>query len=457
MSATVPGRTQAVERPDATGVRRDGNVLVVTWLCQRHRGSTLEMLYSFERWSRARCFYLNTSVRRLPRWTRVIDFDLVIFDPLFLISRWIPEVFERLCRRVAPLRHWPGVKVALPQDEYLDTDALNRFINEFGVDHVFSCAAESEWPRIYPRVDRQRTGFTRVLPGYLENGTLERIEQLDAAAPERPIDIGYRARPGFPWTGRHGRLKSEVASAFTRAATNVALKLDVSTDERDTFYGDDWLKFLLRCKYSIGVEGGSSILNAAGQTILEIMRYMDAHPESTPDEIEARFLAGREGSVDLRAISPRHLEACATRTCQVLVEGDYSGVLRQHEHYIPLRRDLSNVDEVVAAIVRDDRRAEITAAAHRDIVASGAYSYRAFVATVERVALGSPLPQVRAGVVTLMLHAWSRAAHRMSDVVVAVRVRVAPPFSRLRVRAALGRRTAAVRTRSRRLLRQHSP
>ena len=33
----------------------------------------------------------------------------------------------------------------------------------------------------------------------------------------------------------------------------------------------------------------------------------------------------RDGKLQLHAISPRHIEACATRTCQVLVEGDLMG------------------------------------------------------------------------------------------------------------------------------------
>jgi hypothetical protein len=442
------------ELPQA-GADRHGNVLVVTWLDARHRGSTLEMLYSFERWSAARCFYLNAAVRRLPRWMGHVDFDLIVFDPLFLLSRWFPELFSRLCRRIAPLRQWPAARVALPQDEHLATPALNWFIGEFGIDHVFSCAGESEWPRIYAEVDFARVGFTRVLPGYLEDATVARIDRLAAQESGRPVDIGYRARPGYAWTGRHGQLKSAIATAVKRAAAGTGLNLDISIDEADTLYGDAWLEFLLRCKYTIGVEGGSSILNASRQTVSDIMNYTRAHPESPPEVIEARFLRGMEGTVALRAISPRHLEACATRTCQVLVEGDYSGVLRAGEHYIPVRPDFSNLEEVIATIVRDDHRDRLTTVAYRDVVASGAFSYQAFVRDVERAALGAPLPSVGASALTLALYAWSRAAHRVSNGVVRVRVAALPTIHRFRVRAALGQRARELRAAARRVLREH--
>jgi hypothetical protein len=59
-------------------------------------------------------------------------------------------------------------------------------------------------------------------------------------------------------------------------------------------------------------------------------------------------------------------------------------------HYVPLKKDFSNFDEVVA-LIRDPRaRTEIVERAHRDLIQSGAYSYERFVADVDRdlLALG---------------------------------------------------------------------
>jgi hypothetical protein len=67
----------------------------------------------------------------------------------------------------------------------------------------------------------------------------------------------------------------------------------------------------------------------------------------------------------------------------VLFEGEYSGVLRPMEHYVPLKKDFSNIAEVVALIGDPRARAEITDAAYRDLIASGAYSYERFVHGVD--------------------------------------------------------------------------
>ena len=60
--------------------------------------------------------------------------------------------------------------------------------------------------------------------------------------------------------------------------------------------------------------------------------------------------------------------------------GEYSGVVRPWDHYIPLEKDFSNIDEV-AEYVREPRLLEeMTSRAYDDLIASGAYSYRRFVA-----------------------------------------------------------------------------
>ncbi|MCE9553390.1 MAG: hypothetical protein K8T91_08445, partial [Planctomycetes bacterium] len=102
-------------------------------------------------------------------------------------------------------------------------------------------------------------------------------------------------------------------------------------------------------------------------------------PEATFEEIEQTCFPGLDGSLKLVALSPRHLEACATRTCQVLVEGHYNGILKPGRHYLELKRDFSNLDEVLAVLKRDDQRREIVETAYREIVAAADCGYPKFV------------------------------------------------------------------------------
>jgi hypothetical protein len=85
------------------------------------------------------------------------------------------------------------------------------------------------------------------------------------------------------------------------------------------------------------------------------------------------------------SIGPRHLEAAAARSCQVLVEGGYDGVLEPDVHYLPIRADGADVDAVVERLA-DRQLVEATAArAYADLVLSGRYGYAALAAQVERV------------------------------------------------------------------------
>jgi hypothetical protein len=368
-----------------------GNILVVYALRQFPvRDAVRDHLYSFARYSRNRCFYLNVAVRAVPRWVRRVPFDAVIFHNSFLSFRWAPELYFDLLERAAALKDVGEVRAAIVQDEFLRSNLVCDFIEDFEIGHVFSAAPRSEWPRIYDRVDRERVGFTRVLTGYLDPRSVKRAERISASIPERPLDIGYRSRHMAPWLGRHGQLKGRIADLVRETAPRHGLRVDISTEAEDTLYGDDWYRLLASCDYTIGVEGGASVLDRDGSFKTATERYLVEHPKATYEEVEAACFPGQDGKLSLFAISPRHLEACATRTCQLLVEGDYNGVLRPGEHYIPIRPDLSDLEDALEELSGDEeRRRRIVEAAHRDVVASGRYQYSRFVAEVEDAAIGS--------------------------------------------------------------------
>jgi hypothetical protein len=404
------------------------------------RATNADHLYSFQKYAgQHNCFYLNVAVRRVPSYLKNIHFDLIVFHTIFLSARWNRTLFKQMMSQLSRLKHINAVKVALPQDEFLNTDLLCDFINEFNVDYVFSVAPESEWETIYATVDRSRVKFVNVLTGYLDDATLENINRLAASVTERTIDVGYRAWRGAEWLGRHGFLKAQISDVFAEQAPAKGLVTDVSTRPEDTFFGSAWYEFLLRCKYLIGVEGGASILDRDGSIREKTEAYVRAHPAATFDEIEANCFPNMDGSLKLFAISPRHLEACATRTCQVLIEGQYNGILEAGRHYIELKRDFSNLPQVLDAMAQDHLRDDITETAYREIVESGRYSYRSFVELVitralDRAALShlsSQQPEGRPAA----FH-WMRIADKLSWIAVMFHWYIAVP-SRRRVRQLL--------------------
>jgi hypothetical protein len=325
-------------------------------------------------------FYLNLALLNAPRYIKRIKFDLIVFDTIFITNHWDRSKFKKLMEKARFVKDMNAVKIVLPQDEFINTDLLCDFINEFDVNYVFSVAPEKEWLNIYHKVNFEKVKFFNVLTGYLDEKAIERISRLSREAIRRNIDIGYRvSAPPLPWFGSHGYLKQRVAEVFLEKAKGSSIVTDISMSQKDSFLGDDWYRFLLRCKYTIGAEGGTSILDRNGDIKRKTEFYLRNHPSADFQELEKNCFPDMDNKFKLFAISPRHLEACLTKTCQVLINGEYNGILKSGVHYIGLKKNFSNIDEVIDAVVCDKKRDEITKNAYSDIVTSGKYTYRSFV------------------------------------------------------------------------------
>ena len=376
-------------------------------------------LRSFGRYGSGRTIYLNISVRSIPPWIERLGIDVVVFHTTLLSNRWDPPAFRMVKRKLRRLRGGTWTKVAIPQDEFLETETLCAFLREFNVDQVLTCASPDQWPVIYGDLVDGPTTFTRVLTGYLDADTVARIDRLAQEDQQRAIDISYRAKRAEPWLGRHALLKSAIAGAFEREATDQGLTSDISVRPQDTLIGDAWYRLLLGSRWTIGVEGGASVIDRDGTIRKRTLRYLYAHPQASFEEVEAACFPGQDGSLHLMALSPRHLEACATRTAQALIEGEYNGVLEAGTHYLPVRADLTNLADVCRAMQDDDLRASLADRAYRDVVASGRFDYHELVRLV--VPEAARRPGDRPGIGASLLLAWESRQDRLSWFWVAIR------------------------------------
>jgi hypothetical protein len=133
----------------------------------------------------------------------------------------------------------------------------------------------------------------------------------------------------------------------------------------------------------LGVESGASVFDFAGEIERKVRAHLRRHPDASYDELEQLYFLGHEGKIRLNQISPRCFEAAALRTLMVLYEGDYSGILKPWRHYVPLKKDHSNMAEVVSVLRDPAKIAEITERAYQEIACEHRYSYAGFVAKVD--------------------------------------------------------------------------
>ncbi len=342
-------------------------------------------LYSFRRYSKEECYYLNTAYG-IPEYINRINFDLIVYHYYF----FDPNVrFSKLSRhemntKYSLLKQLKGYKVAIPQDEYRCTDRMNEFFYDLGIKTVFTLTPEAEWQTVFPRSKSGLEHYFTVLAGYIDELTLAKLErlQVNISHISRPIDVGYRGSSPPYWLGKAGLMKWQLTERFLNTPFKHNLKLDLSNDYKDIFYGFDWYRFLSKCRVVLGCEGGASLHDPDGSIKEKVDRYVKEHPGADFEEVEAACFPGQDGNLNLYVPSPRIFDACMTRTCQALIAGNYGGIMKPGVHYIEIKQDWSNIKDVMDQIKDVQYCEQIAANAYRDIVGSGLFTYRRFVESV---------------------------------------------------------------------------
>lgn len=273
------------------------------------------------------------------------------------------------------------VKVIIPQDEYNYNGNVKEFIQRGGITQIYTCAYERDYEKLYP----SKLGYKHietVFTGYIDEETLKKIGQRGIVRnSNRTVDIGYRARKLPYWLGSHGQLKYELAEIFLKTLRpEDNLKYDIAnTDDKHVFYGNDWLDYLLSCRTALGCLGGSGLLDEDGTIAKSVDEYVRKNPNASFQEVEEHCFKGKDNYIHLFALSPRHFECAMTKTCQVLVEGDYAGVFRADIDYIELKKDFSNILQVIEKIKDKDYCEKIADNCYKHVVGSDKYTYAAFV------------------------------------------------------------------------------
>jgi hypothetical protein len=369
----VARRVRAGSRWFVRSRRGDGapRALMLTTFDPGGLNTIVEYIQAMVELSRLRIDVLNLMWPPfLPPWLRLDDYQCVIIHPT---ASYLPEPLLALEAGRLPLGRFAGVKVLLKQDEHYRTGRTLEYVRAAGIDLVATCMQPEDASRVYGLPPAR---VLPVLPGYT---TPSMLELRYAPHAERSIDVGYRGSPQ-PWNfGRLSYEKWEIGERFAALGERHGLRTDISARWEDRFFGQDWFDFLGRCKATLGVESGASVFDYTGAIEARCREYRKANPRATFEEVFDKILKPYHDKVPYRTVSPRHFEAAACRTLQILYEGDYRGILKPWRHYVPLRRDFGNVGEVLAVLGDPARSEEIAGRAFAEVAANPAYSYEAFV------------------------------------------------------------------------------
>lgn len=364
------------------------NVLILYSGYEKQPRKTIsDSLYCFMRYDKMnRYYYLN------------------VFDPISVeeIAKEIDELnkisvliihYSGIAMRYDPVwwnRNYPNIlrlikkmnclKIIIPQDDYNHTIDIQRMISDAHIDIIYTIAAPRDYDKLYPK----SLGYTKietVYTGYVDENTLHMI-QKDNENEKREFDIGYRARALPFWVGRHGQLKIELAKRFLKylKSHETNLRYDImNTTSSGVFYGDSWIEFLLRCRTTLGCLGGTGLIDFDGSIRIKVDQYMKEHPNASFDECEEHCFQGKDNVAHVICLTPRLFECAMTKTCQLLVEGDYDGVFLPGRDYIEIKKDFSNIAEVLEKVKDKEYCKKIANQCYEDVVESGKYTYKTFV------------------------------------------------------------------------------
>ena len=180
------------------------------------------------------------------------------------------------------------------------------------------------------------------------------------------------------WAADSSAMKSEFGRRFAAAAKGVAVT-DISDDPADTIFGEAWPRFLGNSRFTLGSEGGSSLLDRDGEIRDRIVAYTAEHPDADSGD-RVGLSSPRRRSADFTTISPRVFEAAMAGCCPILVRGRLNDLIKPEEHYIPVAPDFRDIAAAVERL-RDHEEAErIAARAEEALLGNPALRYSRWVA-----------------------------------------------------------------------------
>jgi len=351
------------------------NTLFLYNATQTYTNTVFEHLNCFARYSVNRFFFGHQDQHM------TFNFDLSRFDAVILhYSVRLP--YDQVAdSTVEALIRYSGLKVLFIQDEYEHTHRAWYWIKRLGIHLVFTVVPPEGIARIYPPEQFPGVRFVSNITGYVP-------EELPAENTIRPpstreVIVGYRGRPLPIRYGQLGQEKVGIGRLVRQYCVSNGIRHDIAWTEDARIYGSKWYEFIASCRAMLGSESGSNVFDWDGTLASHAEAFLVINREATNEKIYRSVIEPLEIPGIMNQVSPRIFEAIVSRTVLVLFEGNYSGVVVPDRHFIPLKKDGSNLDDVFS-LLRDSRYVdEMTERAYQEIIVPGRYSYQAFVRMVD--------------------------------------------------------------------------
>jgi hypothetical protein len=187
----------------------------------------------------------------------------------------------------------------------------------------------------------------------------------------RTIDIGFVGDLYDRLIGDQERTR--IVQFFAEHGGAYGLTCDVRSARMPR---DEWAAYLSSCHGVVGAESGTYYLQRTGEALNCAKAYLREDASASFAAVFERCFAGPGPFLNGKAVSSRHFEPIGTKTCQLLIEGSYNGLLEADRHYIAVRRDLSNIDDAIARFRDPACRLDVVTNAYEHVLSGHTYRHR---------------------------------------------------------------------------------
>lgn len=351
------------------------NILILYDQYSTHTNTVYDHLLAFSKHSKHRVAYCHGEgwVPQIP-WH---SFDAVVIHYSLRIA--YNSIALRLMKQIAAFR---GLKILFVQDEYDFTERTRQAIETLGTDIVYTCMPTRNRESVYPSSRFPNVHFIETFTGFIPD-QVERSVKLPIT--KRSIVVGYRGRALPYWYGDLGQEKQTIAEQVKSYCLKLDIPCDIEWDDRHRIYGQPWIDFLGHCKATLGTESGSNVFDYNGSLRMKFNDYLSINPNASYQDARLAVLGDFVEQPIMNQVSPRVFESIICGSALVLFEGEYSGVIKPGLHFIPLRKDFSNIDNVFEQLSDDEAIQAMADRAYKDVIEGGRYTYSAFVKSFDLV------------------------------------------------------------------------
>ncbi len=347
---------------------------------QTYTPTVADYLLSFKKYSNNEIYYKHLDEEQ------EISTDLNNFDVL-VIHYSYRICFENLPKRFIELfSKFKKQKIIFLQDEYENKKILDQNLNILKPQIIFTVVPNQNIEKIYPKVKFPNIKFQECLTGYLSETLIESrnyIEYLNSE--KRKSEIFYRARKLNIIYGSLGLLKYKIGEKTKKyVSSNEIGIVDIETDESKRIYGKTWFEKLSKSKVMLGSESGSNIFDFAGNLKKIVEKEKSKNVKDLV--IYEKYLAQHDRDGLMNQISPKIFEAIQSGCCLLLVEGNYSGILKKNKNYLSVKKDFSNLEEMInKSLEFNIERLEIVERNYYTIALNDKYSYKNLISKFDKL------------------------------------------------------------------------